>query len=65
MRDNPFTRPYKIRKYPRSLSIMETSGIYINLKLYVLSGVLTSSRRDLASCLFRRHEKPCDCSAGH
>ena len=65
MRDNPFTRPHKIRKYPRSLSIMETSGIYINLKLYVLSSVFTSSRRDLASCPFRRHEKPCDCSVGH
>lgn len=24
----PFTRPHKISKYPRSLSIMETSGIY-------------------------------------
>ena len=42
MRDNLFTRPHKIRKYPRSLSIIETSGIYINLKLYVLSGLPTS-----------------------
>ena len=65
MRDNPFTRPYKIRKYPRSLSTMETSGIYINLKLYVLSGVFTSWHRDPASCPFRRHVKPGGCSAGH
>lgn len=44
MHNSPFTRTHKIRKYPRSLSIMETSGIYINLKLYVLSGLPTSWR---------------------
>ena len=32
------------KKISRSLSIMETSGIYINLKLYVLSGLPTSWR---------------------
>lgn len=42
MCDSPFTRTHKTIKYPRSLSIMETSGIYINLKLYVLSGLPTS-----------------------
>ena len=65
MRDNPFTRPHKIRKYPRSLSIMETSGISSTSKLYVLSGVFTSWHRDPASCPFRRHVKPCGCSVDH